>query len=132
MYKVESTFYFFLTNIVRFFFVMVSYSSFITSFFQGIMERFPANSIQEPTAFMSQDPMELYNNILVFIVTNSNQSHPPEMHIFQVRPINCRRFDYKMLFLKNQMLLIAVLIEQLMHYFNSFCKLSLRNVMFQK
>lgn len=49
------------------------------------MERFPANSIQEPTAFMSQDPMELYNNILVFIVMNSNQSHPPEMHIFQVR-----------------------------------------------
>ncbi|KAJ8951448.1 hypothetical protein NQ318_006877 [Aromia moschata] len=49
----------------------------------GVMERFPANSIQEPTAFMSQDPMEMYNNILVFIVTNSNQSHPPEMHIFQ-------------------------------------------------
>ncbi|KAJ8933028.1 hypothetical protein NQ314_014268 [Rhamnusium bicolor] len=50
----------------------------------SVMERFPANSIQEPTAFMSQDPMEMYNNILVFIVTNSNQSHPPEMHIFQI------------------------------------------------
>lgn len=52
----------------------------------SVMERFPANSIQEPTAFTSHDPMEMYNNILVFIVTNSNQSHPPEMHIFQVSP----------------------------------------------
>lgn len=47
------------------------------------MERFPANSIQEPTAFTSHDPMEMYNNILVFIVSNSNPSYPPEMHIFQ-------------------------------------------------
>ncbi|KAG5896696.1 hypothetical protein JTB14_002541 [Gonioctena quinquepunctata] len=56
----------------------------------SIMERFPANSIQEPTAFMSQDPMEMYNNILVFIVTNSNQSYPPEMHIFQCQSISAQ------------------------------------------
>ncbi|XP_018565007.1 epidermal growth factor receptor kinase substrate 8 [Anoplophora glabripennis] len=56
----------------------------------SVMERFPANSIQEPTAFMSQDPMEMYNNILVFIVTNSNQSHPPEMHIFQCQSISAQ------------------------------------------
>ncbi|KAK9890135.1 hypothetical protein WA026_008942 [Henosepilachna vigintioctopunctata] len=56
----------------------------------GIMERFPANSIQEPTAFTSHDPMEMYNNILVFIVTDSNQSHPPEMHIFQCQSISAQ------------------------------------------
>lgn len=48
------------------------------------MERFPGKSIHEPTAFTSQDPIEMYNNILVFIVTNSNPSCSPEMHIFQV------------------------------------------------
>ncbi|RZC38901.1 epidermal growth factor receptor kinase substrate 8 [Asbolus verrucosus] len=56
----------------------------------SVMERFPANSIQEPTAFTSHDPMEMYNNILVFIVTNSNQSHPPEMHIFQCQSISAQ------------------------------------------
>ncbi|KAL3290353.1 hypothetical protein HHI36_023695 [Cryptolaemus montrouzieri] len=55
-----------------------------------IMERFPVNSIQEPTAFTSHDPMEMYNNILVFIVTDSNQSHPPEMHIFQCQSISAQ------------------------------------------
>lgn len=49
------------------------------------MERFPVALIQEPTAFTSNDPMEIYNNILVFIVgdekTNNSRS---EMHIFQV------------------------------------------------
>lgn len=51
------------------------------------MERFPVNSIQEPTAFTSHDPMEMYNNILVFIVAEANQTHPPEMHIFQVNNV---------------------------------------------
>lgn len=50
------------------------------------MERFPASLIQEPTAFTSNDPMDLYNNILVFIVGNTGNGHNshPEMHIFQV------------------------------------------------
>ncbi|CAH0562667.1 unnamed protein product [Brassicogethes aeneus] len=56
----------------------------------NVMERFPANSIQEPTAFTSQDPMDMYNNILVFIVGNAQQSHPPEMHIFQCQSISAQ------------------------------------------
>ncbi|XP_018332274.1 epidermal growth factor receptor kinase substrate 8 isoform X2 [Agrilus planipennis] len=56
----------------------------------SVMERFPANSIQEPTAFTSHDPMEIYNNILVFIVSNSNPSYPPEMHIFQCQSISAQ------------------------------------------
>lgn len=52
------------------------------------MERFPASLIQEPTAFTSLDPMEMYNNILVFIVGGSDNGQSPnmrsEMHIFQV------------------------------------------------
>lgn len=53
-----------------------------------IVERFPMSLLSEPTAFTSNDPRELYNNILVFIVKDD---HPPpkgatsdaEMHIFQ-------------------------------------------------
>ncbi|XP_022915540.2 epidermal growth factor receptor kinase substrate 8-like isoform X1 [Onthophagus taurus] len=56
----------------------------------GIMERFPYDNIQEPTAFTSADPMEMYNNILVFSVTNSNSSHPIEMHIFQCQSISAQ------------------------------------------
>lgn len=50
------------------------------------MERFPATLIQEPTAFTSHDPMDLYNNILVFIAGSNGAGHNPhpEMHIFQV------------------------------------------------
>nr|CAI5824532.1 unnamed protein product [Callosobruchus analis] len=51
--------------------------------------KFPANSIQEPTAFMSQDPMEMYNNILVFIVTNST-SHTRNAHISVSKHIGAR------------------------------------------
>lgn len=49
------------------------------------MEKFSLTSIKEPCAFTSHDPIDMYNNILVFIVTNSNPSHPAEMHIFQVK-----------------------------------------------
>ncbi|KAJ3640032.1 hypothetical protein Zmor_003353 [Zophobas morio] len=56
----------------------------------SVMERFPANSIHEPTAFTSHDPMEMYNNILVFNVANSNPVHPPEMHIFQCQSISAQ------------------------------------------
>lgn len=50
------------------------------------MERFPVSLIQEPTAFTSNDPMEIYNNILVFIVGDERQlsGSQSEMHIFQV------------------------------------------------
>lgn len=54
------------------------------------MEKFSRKSIEEPTAFTSNDPMEMYNNILAFIVTNSNPAHPPEMHIFQCQSISAQ------------------------------------------
>lgn len=50
---------------------------------QNIIERFPASMIKEPTAFTSNGPMEMYNNILVFIVGGGSGSRS-EMHIFQV------------------------------------------------
>lgn len=55
----------------------------IIFFFQNIIERFPASLIKEPTAFTSNGPTELYNNILVFIVDGGTGSRS-EMHIFQV------------------------------------------------
>lgn len=54
------------------------------------MERFPVALIQEPTAFTSHDPMEIYNNILVFIVGDERAERlgsRSEMHIFQVRVV---------------------------------------------
>lgn len=56
-----------------------------------VMEKFPAALIQEPTAFTSHDPMEIYNNILVFIVGDERQpnSHS-EMHIFQCQMISAQ------------------------------------------
>ncbi|KAM7341425.1 arouser isoform 2-T6 [Cochliomyia hominivorax] len=53
----------------------------------NIIERFPASLIQEPTAFTSTDAMELYNNILVFIVSGGNGSRS-EMHIFQSQSVS--------------------------------------------
>lgn len=44
------------------------------------------NLIADPTAYTSNDPRELYNNILVFIVREDPKSKNPnqsEMHIFQ-------------------------------------------------
>lgn len=48
------------------------------------MEKFPVSQIHESTAFTSQDPMEIYNNILVFIVSGGDSNARSEMHIFQV------------------------------------------------
>ncbi|XP_019753522.2 epidermal growth factor receptor kinase substrate 8-like protein 2 isoform X1 [Dendroctonus ponderosae] len=58
-----------------------------------IVEKFPVNAIQDPTAFMSTEPMDMYNNILVFIIADSSQSsHSPEMqmHIFQCQSISAQ------------------------------------------
>lgn len=71
----------------------------------SIMERFPVSLIQEPTAFTSPDPVELYNNILAFIVgappDRGGRSPSPrrEMHIFQCHNINAQDLveDLKML-----------------------------------
>uniref|UniRef100_T1GMW2 EPS8 spectrin-like domain-containing protein n=1 Tax=Megaselia scalaris TaxID=36166 RepID=T1GMW2_MEGSC len=53
----------------------------------NVIERFPASQIQEPTAFTSNDPLEIYNNILVFIV-GGNSGSRSEMHIFQSQSIS--------------------------------------------
>lgn len=53
---------------------------------QVVMERFPISLIKEPTAFTSNDPMEIYNNILVFVVDQVDSRS--EMHIFQVKLID--------------------------------------------
>lgn len=53
-----------------------------------VIERFPATSIQEPTAFTSNDLQEIYNNILVFIVGSGAPNTRSEMHIFQCQSIS--------------------------------------------
>ncbi|XP_014478561.1 PREDICTED: epidermal growth factor receptor kinase substrate 8-like isoform X2 [Dinoponera quadriceps] len=66
----------------------------------AVMERFPAALIQEPTAFTSRDPMEMYNNILVFTVADdSGSGQRAEMHIFQCQSVSAQDLveDLKML-----------------------------------
>ncbi|XP_039298516.1 epidermal growth factor receptor kinase substrate 8 isoform X1 [Nilaparvata lugens] len=66
----------------------------------AVMERFPATLIHEPTAFTSHDPMEIYNNILVFIVGDERQmGSRSEMHIFQCQSISAQELveDLKLL-----------------------------------
>jgi len=60
----------------------------------AVMERFPVPLIREPTSFTSHDPMEMYNNILVFIVGGEERSQRSgsrsEMHIFQCQSISAQ------------------------------------------
>ncbi|XP_058788773.1 epidermal growth factor receptor kinase substrate 8-like protein 2 [Phymastichus coffea] len=65
----------------------------------AVMERFPAGLIQEPTAFTSRDPMEMYNNILVFTVADEAGGQRAEMHIFQCQSVSAQDLveDLKML-----------------------------------
>ena len=57
------------------------------------MERFPIQLVREPTAFTSNDPKEIYNNILIYIVGARPEESPTpaEMHIFQC--VNVRSRD---------------------------------------
>ncbi|XP_077288337.1 epidermal growth factor receptor kinase substrate 8-like isoform X2 [Arctopsyche grandis] len=55
----------------------------------SIMERFSCSSIQEPTAFTSNDPMEMYNNILAFVVSGRGGARS-EMHIFQCHDVGAQ------------------------------------------
>nr|CDJ87055.1 Tensin phosphotyrosine-binding and Variant SH3 domain containing protein [Haemonchus contortus] len=52
-----------------------------------LVEQFPLNLIEQPTAHVSSDPRDTYNNILLFIVRedtrNKRSATPTEMHIFQ-------------------------------------------------
>ncbi|KAL1492771.1 hypothetical protein ABEB36_010970 [Hypothenemus hampei] len=55
----------------------------------GIVEKFPASAIQAPTAFMSTEPIDMYNNILVFSIADVSQSASEmQMHIFQCQSIS--------------------------------------------
>ncbi|XP_061396277.1 epidermal growth factor receptor kinase substrate 8-like protein 2 [Musca vetustissima] len=60
----------------------------ITDFETGeLIERFPYYLIESPTAFTSDDVLELYNNVLVFIVS-AGDGVQSEMHIFQSQSIS--------------------------------------------
>ncbi|XP_013100000.1 epidermal growth factor receptor kinase substrate 8 [Stomoxys calcitrans] len=51
------------------------------------IENFPGSLIAEPTAFISEDPMEAYNNLLIFSVPGITLGNT-EMHIFQVTDVS--------------------------------------------
>ncbi|XP_037828552.1 epidermal growth factor receptor kinase substrate 8 [Lucilia sericata] len=51
------------------------------------IENFPGALITEPTAFISEDPMEIYNNILIFTVPGITLG-TAEMHVFQVSDVS--------------------------------------------
>lgn len=67
------------------------------------MERFPVALIREPTAFTSRDPMEMYNNILVFIVGEERSQRlgsRSEMHIFQASLLYAKLINHALPVLK--------------------------------
>lgn len=57
-----------------------------------VVERFPAHLVREPTAFTSNDPKEMYNNIVIYIVGHPPEDSPSpnEMHIFQCVNVSAR------------------------------------------
>ncbi len=57
-----------------------------------IVEQFPLGLVREPTAFTSNDPKEMYNNILIYIVGHppGESPMPSEMHIFQCVNVRAR------------------------------------------
>ncbi|CAJ0929144.1 unnamed protein product, partial [Mesorhabditis belari] len=52
-----------------------------------LVESFPLDLVEQPTAHMSSDPRDAYNNILLFVVKEDSKGRkhttPTEMHIFQ-------------------------------------------------
>jgi len=57
-----------------------------------VVERFPVHLVREPTAFTSNDPKEMYNNIVIYIVGHPPEESPSpnEMHIFQCVNVSAR------------------------------------------
>uniref|UniRef100_A0A0A1XAD1 Epidermal growth factor receptor kinase substrate 8-like protein 2 n=1 Tax=Zeugodacus cucurbitae TaxID=28588 RepID=A0A0A1XAD1_ZEUCU len=53
------------------------------------IENFPGSLIKEPMAFISEDPLEIYNNILVFTVPGVSLG-TTEMHFFQVTNVSSK------------------------------------------
>jgi len=57
-----------------------------------VVERFPLQLVREPTAFTSNDPKEMYNNIVIYIVglPPEETANNSEMHIFQCVNVSAR------------------------------------------
>jgi epidermal growth factor receptor kinase substrate 8 len=57
-----------------------------------IVEQFPMHLIADPTAHLSTDPRDVYNNILLFVVQEDKRqprtATPTEMHIFQCNRVS--------------------------------------------
>ncbi len=62
---------------------------------QEIVEEFPLDLVVDPTSYISSDPREHYNNILLFVVKedlrNKSVSTKTEMHIFQCTKVSVRK-----------------------------------------
>lgn len=67
---------------------------------KSVIENFPIDWIGQPTPFKNSDPMEMYNNIVVFTVEppqskSSGRGNSKEMHIFQCRNVDANTLcDY--------------------------------------
>lgn len=60
---------------------------------QDEVERFPISLVQEPTAFVTNNPKEMYNNILLFTVQGDGKQKnysPSDMHVFQCLGISAQ------------------------------------------
>lgn len=56
-----------------------------------LVESFPMGLVQDPTAHLSSDPNDTYNNILLFVVREDRSARsttPTEMHIFQCNRVS--------------------------------------------
>ena len=66
------------------------------------MEQFPLELVEQPTAHVSSDPRDAYNNILLFVVREDHKGRknttPTEMHIFQVGLLDYCTSPYTLLF----------------------------------
>jgi epidermal growth factor receptor kinase substrate 8 len=66
------------------------------------VERFPLDLVTDPTSFISQDPKDIYNNILLFTVKEDPRlkgTSISEMHIFHCLQTSAQKIadDVKLL-----------------------------------
>ncbi|GMR50850.1 hypothetical protein PMAYCL1PPCAC_21045, partial [Pristionchus mayeri] len=58
----------------------------------ALVESFPMELVEQPTAHIMNDPREQYNNILLFVVVedsrNKRSTNPTEIHIFQCTDVS--------------------------------------------
>lgn len=74
---------------------------------KSVIENFPIDWIGQPTPFKNTDPMEMYNNIVVFTVEpppskSSSRAASKEMHIFQCRNVDANTLCDYLLAMKHQ------------------------------